>query len=110
MGLEKIRIELATQGVKAQIVIINDARANSPEDRKQLVDRTRLPIFQDTSFKSVWKTLAAKKDDMMIYDGSGKLVQTIPHGGDLPSKLETPEGYAAVKDALIKAATAAGEP
>lgn len=103
-----MRIELAREGVKAKIVIINDNRANNTGDRQELINRTQLPIFQDTSYKSVWKTLDAGKDDMMIYDRAGKLVQFIKHKGEVPSDLATPEGYNAVKGALIAAAKAAG--
>lgn len=101
-------MELAREGVKAQIIIINDVRANNPEDRQELIKRTQLPIFQDTAYKSVWLDLAAQKDDMLIYNGAGKLVQYIKHKGSIPSVLSTPEGYAAVKNALTTAAKAGG--
>lgn len=105
-----MRLELAREGVQAQIVIVNDSRANNDEDRNQLISRTRLPLFQDTSYKSVWTALVAAKDDMMIYDRAGKLVQYIPHKGAVPSILSTPEGYAAVKNALVTAANAPAKP
>lgn len=105
-----MRIELAREGVKAQIVIINDNRANNSEDRQELIDRTQLPIFQDTAYKSVWTSLVAGKDDMLIYDGAGKLLQYIKHKGAVPNDLGTPEGYNAVKSALVAAAQAAANP
>lgn len=100
-----MRLELAAQGVKAQIIIINDKRANNPGDRKELLLRTKLPLFQDTEYKSVWTLHAAAKDDMLIYNGAGKLVQIIAASNEtVPSDLSSPEGYNAVKAALVKAA------
>lgn len=100
-----MRLELAQEGIKAQIIIINDQRANKPGDREKLLLRTKLPLFQDTAYKSVWTLHASGKDDMLIYSGAAKLVQRIAAGNEtVPSDLSSPEGYAAVKGALVKAA------
>lgn len=103
-----MRIEMSREGVPAQIIIINGSNANSSIDRAKLVERTSWPIFQDTGYAKVMELHASGKDDMLIYNGAGKLMTVFKHAGTVNTNLDTPDGYSNVKQAILDAVAAQG--
>jgi hypothetical protein len=68
-----------------------------------LTQVTAVPIFQDVTPTTAWEQHGAGKDDMVIYDASGKLVTFLAIDGDRAIELGEPEGFDNVLQALIAA-------
>ena len=96
-----MRHELEEAGRPIHVVAIN--ASNAVEQQQELVDRCAFPLLQDTSEVGAWTLHAGKKDDFFIYDAQGRLVHHLPVDGDVPTALSTPDGYAAVKAAILEA-------
>lgn len=83
-------------------MIINDETANNVANRQSLLERSSLPMFQDTKYAKVWVLHSARKDDFLIYGKDGKLKAFLPHADEkINTNLSTPEGYAFVKKTLL---------
>lgn len=101
-GLERMRLELKQAGHVFNFAIVNMAGANSVENRQKLLDRTSIPLFQDTDFTDFAGRLKAHKDEMFLYDARGVLRETFLHEDTRSSNLSTPEGYNLVRDSFVK--------
>ena len=65
--------------------------------------RCTFPLFQDTTEEGVWDLHDGGKDDIYIYDASGKLSSFIPASAP-NTNLSTDEGYKNLTSAILKAA------
>jgi hypothetical protein len=100
--LEKMRLELEKEGTPVWILTVN--AVSGLDYQANLVAQCAFPLFQDLPGYDAWGLHQGQKDDFYVYDAQGKLRTFIPvTGGELSNDLSTPEGYAAVKKALVDA-------
>jgi len=97
--MEKMRIELEAAGHKVQFIAVNAISA--VETQQKLVDRCAFPIFQDTDGVGAWDLHNGRKDDFYIYDRQGALADYFSISGERSVKLNTDEGYANLKNAIL---------
>lgn len=104
--LERMRLELDYNGLKAHIIIINSSSADNDTDRKHLTQRCSLPLFQDTTARKVWDKNGGNKDDFYFYDRHGVLRGYFPHGGEHKTNLSVQVDYDAMRQRLFDLAKA----
>jgi hypothetical protein len=88
--------ELKTDGKDIAFVVI--AMSGGEASQAELVSRVSFPLFQDTAAVNAWAQHAGGKDDIIVYDTSGKVAQFLP--SSTSTNLSDATAYAAVK-ALI---------
>ena len=66
-----------------------------------LSDRCSFPLFQGTTEMDLWAIQGGLKDSLYIYDAEGILADYIPPTGEISTNMNTDEGYANVKDAIL---------
>lgn len=98
--LERMRIELAAQGKDVHFLIVNGHDAE--KDQAAFVQRTAIPLFQDTITDDVWSNMGGKKDDMYIYDSQGSLAKFLAFSGEVDINLSTDTGYNNLKQAILQ--------
>jgi hypothetical protein len=96
--LDELWWELKAAGHDVNIVIIN--QANQEERMSALLERTGLPILQDTEEVDAWANLAGAKDDFYYYLG-GVLTAYYSSHGDAATNLSTEEGYDNARSVLL---------
>lgn len=107
--LEALRKELLAAGKSVQIVGVNSSDQRAVDAQQELVSRTDIPLFQDTtkangsSFDTAYQLHGGRKDDIYLYDSQGVLLSFFRNGGPVKIDLTTPEGYKNIKDALLAA-------
>lgn len=99
--MEKMRIELAAAGHEVHFVAVNAISA--VETQQKLVDRCAFPIFQDTEAIGAWDLHNGRKDDFYVYDRQGVLTDYFSISGERSVYLNTSEGYANLKNAILAA-------
>ena len=99
VALQKMDLELQAEGKKIHFVVVN--AQNAAANQQELLDRCNFPLFQDMEGANVWQVQGGSKDDFFLYDRTGKLHAYLPHTGSTPTNLSTPEGYAALKAAIL---------
>ncbi|MBM4346207.1 MAG: hypothetical protein FJ100_22765 [Deltaproteobacteria bacterium] len=102
--LEKMRLELAKQGVPVHFVAINKRDATAYATA--LTNRCSFAVLQDTDGVQAWDIqMFGHKDDFYIYVPDGTLLDHLPASGPRNTNLSTAEGYQLVKARLVQAAT-----
>jgi hypothetical protein len=96
-----MRIELEVIEHPAAFAAINIA--SDAGYQTQLVNRCSFPLFQDQEELDAVGHMGAKIYDLLLYDRDGNLVRYMPQGGEIPTAMGTPEGYEAVKGAILSA-------
>lgn len=99
VALQKMDLELQAEGKKVHFVVVN--AQNAAANQKELLDRCNFPMFQDMAGADAWTLQGGGKDDFFLYDRAGKLHAYLPPTGSTPTNLSTPEGYAALKAAIL---------
>lgn len=99
--LEQMRMELARQGHDLNFVVVNAKNADSEKDRQALVESCSFAVFQDHPDFDIWKKNGGGKDDMYIYDPTGRLLEYIPHNA-LTTDLSTQANYNGLRDRLAE--------
>ncbi|MEE9385324.1 MAG: hypothetical protein V3V08_18110 [Nannocystaceae bacterium] len=100
--MEKLRLDLKSEGHLVQFVIVNKYDAVDTQDK--LYERCSIPIFQDLSVPAeanVWSLHEGKKDDMYVYDREGNLAAYLPKAGPESINLSTEDGYAFVRGSIL---------
>lgn len=98
--LERMRLELASQGKDVNFVVVN--QEDAVDTQKEFVDRSGIPLFQDTAEAKVFAMQGGGKDDMFVYNSKGFLVKYLPFSGDVDINLSG-EGYNNLKKAIESA-------
>ena len=91
-----MRTALLAEGLQVEVAIVN-MTGYLPSISK-LNEKGTFPVFQDSVEAGVWLLHGGTKDDMVVYDASGKLRIFFDYGGPIESNLSTPEGYQNVMD------------
>ncbi len=99
VALQKMQLELEAEGKKIHFAVVN--ASNAVTNQQALIDRCTFPIFQDNDQINAWGLHGGAKDDFFLYDSKGKLVSYLPPTGSTPTNLSTPDGYAALKAAIV---------
>lgn len=107
--LEKLRIELARDGLDLNFVVVNAKNADTDKDRKQMVERCSFPVFQDHPDFGIWDRNGGGKDDMYIYDAKGTLVEYLPHN-TATTNLSDDKVYESIRVKLANYARQSGTP
>ena len=97
--LEQMRLELKKEGHDVWFLSIN--KADAAENQQVMIDHCAYPLFQDTVAVNAWALIGGHKDDFLIYDATGKLVDYLPNEGDRITNLSMHEGYSVVKAAIL---------
>ncbi len=92
--LDELWWELKAAGHDVNIVIIN--QTHQEERMSSLLERTGLPVLQDTEEVDAWGNLAGAKDDFYYFNG-GTLEAYYSSHGEAPTNLSRDEGYAAAR-------------
>ena len=71
------------------------------KNQSALSDVCSYPVLQDTEEVDAWSLLGGGKDDFFLYNSDGTLGVYLPSGGEVSTKLSTPEGYANIRDTLM---------
>ena len=101
-------------GLDIAFVAVNAISAEKPLYQSKLIYtdwdeeepsefRCTYPLFQDTEEDGVWDLHDAGKDDIFVYDPTGKLSSFIPTTAP-NTNLSTTEGYQNLTLAILKAA------
>lgn len=94
--------ELKKEGKAVHFVVVNDA--NAAAHQENFIEMAAFPLFQDsTATTTAWAQHQGGKDDIIIYDKNGKVAQFLPFSGPVSIILSQAEGYANVKNAILKA-------
>jgi hypothetical protein len=101
--MEKLRLELLSEGYDIYVVGIN--KADAADRQEDLIERGTFALLQDLDEVQAWTVHhQGVKDDFYIYDENGKLVDYLyAHDDARPTNLGEEEGYQNVKDAIIAA-------
>lgn len=101
--MEKMRLELASEGYDIYVVGIN--KADAIDRQEDLIERGTFSLLQDLDEVQAWDVHhQGVKDDFYVYTADGKLADYLyAHDDERPTNLGTEEGYANVKDAIIAA-------
>jgi hypothetical protein len=100
--MEQMRLELRKAGVDVYFVAIN--KADAVANQNELITRCSFPLFQDLDTVQSWTLhFGGQKDDIYVYDKSGKLFDYLPITGPRNTNLSTPDGYKLVKDVVVAA-------
>lgn len=99
--LEKMRLELAAEGLDVNIVAIN--KNDAGDDVAALAEQCRFPVLQDTPSVQAWAAFNGIKDDLYVYRADGTLSVYLSPAGTVETNLSKPDGYAAVKAAIVAA-------
>lgn len=97
--LERMRLELSAQGKDVYFLIVNGQDAE--KEQANFVQRTAIPLFQDTATDNVWSKMGGAKDDMFLYDSQGYLSQFFAFSGNVDINLSTDTGYNNLKQAIL---------
>ena len=81
---------------------VNDITAVA--NQSELTSRAAFPFFQDQPDVGVWQIQGGHKDDLFIYDRTGRLFIHFPAGGAVSTDLSTEIGYSNVRAAILQAA------
>lgn len=87
-------------GKEVNYVGINMSAADAWQ--MELTKKCSFPLLQDQTEINAWGLLGAGKDDFLLYDSNGKLVQHLPAFGGINVDLSTMDGYKNVRDAILK--------
>ena len=93
--------ELRSEGHDVSMVAVNQNGAESHQG--SLSNVCAFPPFQDVDAVKAWGQHGGGKDDMFLYDSTGKLVQFLPINGSTPTNLSSADGYRTVHDLLAAA-------
>ena len=105
-NLDRMHRELRTMGIDAYFVAVNGSRYEPYQDR--IIDRCRLPFFQDTEEINAIEQMGGAIYDMFVYRPDGTLHVFLSGSGEIDTYLSVDEGYANVREAVISASR--GEP
>lgn len=109
--LEQMRFELLGMGLELNMVVINEIGTEANVDL--LTQRAQIPVLQDVEAVNAWGALSdgegenrvgGDKDDMYIYDATGKLWRFLDDDNPMHKlNLSTEEGYAYLRGVLLEA-------
>ncbi len=79
---------------------MNSIDADTQGHQQNLTDVASFPVFQDVTTVKGQEAMGASKDDIFIYDSTGKLAHYLPFGGNVDTNLSGP-GYAELKKLVL---------
>ena len=94
-------MELALEGHPIQVLSVN--MPSGKDSQSAMTAKCSYPLLQDLEEIDVWGLMQGGKDDFYIYDQDNRLVQHFPWGSEPALNLSTPEGYEALKGAILQA-------
>ena len=102
-NMEKMRLELLTEGYDIYVVGIN--KADAADRVADLEERGTFTLLQDLDEVQAWTMHhQGVKDDFYVYDTEGKLVDYLDaHDDTRTTNLGSAEGYDNVKNAIVAA-------